>query len=124
MRAKLLALFLSSLSVGNADDRPAVHEASMNFDLRHVRPFLLQLDGSLSLRLDVEKLASFAARTPLERERSLMVKVRFSRHTVPLEFRVFMDDVEAPDLYFFTPSADLSEAIDAELAKFAEQNGL
>lgn len=124
MRAQLLAVLLSTVSVGNAGDRQPAHEASMNLDLRHVRPFLLQLDGRLALGFDVEKLARFAAQTPLERERSLTVKVKFSGHTVPLEFRVFMDDVEAPDLYFFTPSADLSRAIDAELADFAEQNGL
>ncbi|MCW5572997.1 MAG: hypothetical protein KIT37_08200 [Steroidobacteraceae bacterium] len=99
-------------------------EASMNFDLENVEPFLIQAEAALGLGLPVAELAAFARDTPVEAERVRTLRVPFGGTTVPLEFRVFMDDIDAPDLYFFTPSKGLADAIQAELQQFASDRGL
>jgi hypothetical protein len=35
-----------------------------------------------------------------------------------------MDDIDAPDLYFFTASKDLAGAIQVELVRFADDLGI
>lgn len=106
------------------DDGGAPHETSMNFDGENVRPFLVQIEERLSLGLDIDALARFAAETPVEVDRSLTVDVWYDGGEVPLTFGVFMDDVDAPDLSFSAPSKPLVDAIDAELERFADLHGL
>ena len=90
-------------------------EASMNFDLSAVRPFLERLEDSLALDLPVDELVDLARTTPVDEERSRMLRVTFDGTTTQLEYRVFMDDIEAPDLYFFTPSELLAERIGEQM---------
>jgi hypothetical protein len=147
--SSMVVVFLMSLSVRYApwqdvattrDSREAVsprppstgtekrmteqYEASMNFDLENVAPFLQRLNANLSLGLDVPSLAQFTAQTELEDERSVVVTANFDGDPVELEYRVFMDDVDAPDLYFFTPQESLAEAIGAQLDAFADELGI
>jgi hypothetical protein len=99
-------------------------EASMNFDLEHVEPFLKQLDTELGLHLPVAELVSMTGSTPVESEATKSISVTFGGNSVLLEYRVFMDDVAAPDLYFFTESQALAKAIDDQLSRFADKVGI
>jgi len=99
-------------------------EASMNFDLDNVEPFMEQLEGQLKLGLPVAELVAFTRSTAVDDDRMKILSVRFRGETTSLDYRVFMDDVEAPDLYFFTPSEELSRAIDTQLKDFADKHGL
>jgi hypothetical protein len=56
------------------------------------------------------------------RERRWHFDVIHEGRSVPLEIRAFMDDVEAPDMYFFTVPT-LAEVIQAEIIRFAEEHG-
>jgi hypothetical protein len=123
MRGQFLAALLAALGTGNANPGE-IHEASMNFDLARVRPFIARLEQRLALGLNVERLSQFAAMTRVDQDRSMTVAVDFAGKKTPLVFRVFMDDIDASDLHFATPSAPLAEVIDRELAAFAEENGL
>jgi hypothetical protein len=99
-------------------------EASMNFDGANVEPFLRHLEDELQLGLPIENLIEFAQRVAVEAEHGTTMEVDYGGERLKLEFRVFMDDEDAPDLYFLTPSEELSKAIGARMAAFAEERGL
>ena len=102
----------------------ATYESSMNFDLENVRPFLQRLHERRGIGLDVDALVRFAEETPVEEERGMQRGCTFEGRTIPLRFSVFMDDVDAPDLYFYAPDKALIDTIDAEFGAFCEELGL
>jgi hypothetical protein len=101
-----------------------MHEASMNFDLENVAPFLKRINSRFNLNLPVDELVKMTYQTKMETEQSRTIQVTFDGLQTQLEYRVFMDDIDAPDLYFFTPSKDLAEAIDDQLVAFADELGI
>ena len=100
------------------------YEASMNFDLETVRPFLHRLQDRRRLVFDVDRLARFAEETSVENERETAVPVSFEGRGSTLRYSVFMDDIDAPDLYFFSSDKGLIDAIDAEYTEFTEELGI
>jgi hypothetical protein len=98
-----------------------MHETSMNFDMEGVRPFLERLNVRLSLDLGVDELAEATGSTPVGEEFRKTIVVSFDGEAHPLDYQVFMDDVDAPDLYFFADSKELIDAIDGQLKEFAEE---
>lgn len=122
MKRMIIAL-LGMLGIGSstATDR---YEASTNFDLSNVPSFFECLNRELSVNLDVAALTQFVNQTAVEQERSTSVKVVFKGSSTILEIRVFMDDVDAPDIYFFTSDKALADAIDQQMEKFAEELGI
>jgi hypothetical protein len=124
-------LVLVTVSCNNTSNKTPVSEdglnrkeASMNFDLKDVEPLLQQLTEKLQLFTndDIQRLVKEIAAVPVEKEQRWQFNVKYAGSTAPLEVRAFMDDVEAPDLYFSTAPA-LADAIQTELNKFAEQRG-
>jgi hypothetical protein len=73
----------------------------MGFDLENVAPFLADLEAKYKFGIEVNNLAEFAASVSVEEEKSIIIKISDSGRNSKMEFRVFMDDVEAPDLYMF-----------------------
>jgi hypothetical protein len=114
----------STTTDGTQEAKVELKEASMNFDLADVQPFLRRLTQKLQLLTndDIDRLSQEIAAVPVEEERRWNFDVMHQGKTVPLEIRAFMDDVEAPDLYFFTVPT-LSDTIQAELISFAEEQG-
>lgn len=95
-----------------------VHEASMNFDMEDVKPFLENLakntsgmDKFLQFWPDIQKLE-------VESEKDWKVNIKFEGKTEEVIFKVFMDDIDAPDIYFFSSSKPLIDQIEKELQKF------
>jgi hypothetical protein len=101
-----------------------MHEASMNFDLENVATLLTRINSRLNLNLPVDELVEMTHRTKIETEQSRTLQVTFGGLQTQLEYRVFMDDVDSPDLYFFTPSKDLAKSIEDELEAFADELGI
>jgi hypothetical protein len=97
----------------------------MNFDLDGVGPFLSRLTTMIEGFGDAEvrQLSQDIAAIPIESERSWDFMVQYQGAEVPLRVRAFMDDIDAPDLYFFT-SPELAGAIQRELLAFAELQGM
>lgn len=62
----ILLLLLAACSEAPQPDEAPQYEASMNFDLSSVRPFLLELDSDLKLDLEVEEIVSFVRSVPME----------------------------------------------------------
>ena len=54
------------------------YEASMNFDIGTVRPFLLRLHDRREMDFDVEALARFTEETEAEAERETIVIIRLA----------------------------------------------
>jgi hypothetical protein len=114
----------STTTVGTREANVELKEASMNFDLSDVQPFLQRLTQKLQLLTmeDIDRLSREIAAVPVEEERRWQFDVMHEGKTVPLKIRAFMDDVEAPDIFFFTVPG-LADAIQAELISFAEDQG-
>lgn len=116
---KIIAL-LAGVFAGSAGADTAHHEASTGFDLEQVRPFLAQLNTSLHLGLDVETLGAFTESIEIDQEKRLELSVEFNGQTSDLVYQVYMDDVDAPDLYFFSDDEELITAIQTEMNAFPE----
>jgi hypothetical protein len=101
-----------------------MYEASTNFDLENVEPFLRRLDSQMNLGLPISDLMEMTRATKPEQEMSRSTSVRFKGATVDLEYRVFMDDIDSPDLYFFTSSKELANSIEEQMMEFADELGL
>jgi hypothetical protein len=121
---KLLALIIG-VFIGNATQAmSARHEASMNFDLENVVPFLNELDSKYKLGLNVDELGKFASSIKIENEESMIVEISHSGKKAKMEFRVFMDDIDAPDLYFFFESSELADQVGDFMMEWAEARGM
>jgi hypothetical protein len=120
-----LSIACSSGEPSGEADVSGLTEASMNFDLDWVGPFLSRLTTLVEGFGDAEvrQLSESIAEIPVESERSWDFMVRYQGAEVPLRVRAFMDDIDAPDLYFFT-SPQLASAIQRELRTYAESLGM
>ena len=96
----------------------------MNFDLENVRPFLEQVNRNLNLGLDVDKLVEFTESLEIGDEKRLEFSVQFKGQTLGMIYQVYMDDIDAPDLYFFVETEELETALQSEMVAFAESLGL
>ncbi|WP_086606765.1 hypothetical protein [Erythrobacter donghaensis] len=101
-----------------------IFEASMNFDLENVRPFLERLRDRRGIGFDVDALVPFTSGTEVNEERRMAQTAIFNGREVSLRYGVFMDDIDAPDLYFFVPNKALVAAINAEWEDFTEELGI
>lgn len=99
-------------------------EASMNFDLKNVEPFLTDLDNKFKFGLNIKSLGEFARSVKVEDEESIEIKINYSGQTSLMEFNVFMDDIDAPDLYLFFESSDLADSVGDFMMEWAEARGM
>lgn len=115
-RGKSVDLTVSSSKLKN--------EASMNFDLENVVPFLAELNANFKLDLDVKMLGEFSASIPANAGKSIVVDILDAGRETKMEFQVFMDDIDAPDVYMFFDSSELSESVGDFMMSWAEARGL
>ena len=100
------------------------NEASMNFDLENVVPFLTELDANLKLGLDAKELGEFSASIPVNTEKSIVIDILDAGREAKMEFQIFMDDIDAPDVYMFFDSSELSESVGDFMMSWAEARGM
>lgn len=100
------------------------HEASMNFDLENVFSFLTDLENKFKFGLNAKNLNEFAKSVSVEAENSTQIEINNSGQTSQMEYRVFMDDIDAPDLYFFFNSSSLAEQVGDFMMEWAEARGM
>lgn len=120
---KLLAVLLGIFGMGTAS-ADKQFEASAGFDSDIVQPFLERLNTQLGLGLDVVSLVTFTESVPHDDEQSRNINVTFKGESEGLEYRVFKDDPYAPDLYFFSKSEALTNAISEQFDIFFEERGM
>lgn len=90
----------------------------MNFDSENVRPFL---DGLAPETIDQNALTAVDAAVStmtVDETRDVLLNAENG-----LKLQIYMDDIDAPDLYFFGPE-DVIKYIDQALIAFAETMGL
>jgi hypothetical protein len=109
---------------GASAPQPGEVEASMNFDLVGVRPFLKRLSAVVEGfgAAQVSSLADDIAKLPIDSTLTRTYKVAFNGKPATLRIEVFMDDMNAPDIHFFS-SQPLAHRISVELRKIAEVQG-
>ena len=67
-----------------------------------------------------KRLAEFLLDAPVDDEHAVTIPIRFQGKPGALLVRVYMDDIDSPDLHFETDSKPLRNAIDAEMADFSK----
>ncbi|MBU2994522.1 hypothetical protein Q4555_05865 [Octadecabacter sp. 1_MG-2023] len=93
-------------------------ETSMNFDSENVRPFL---EGLAPGTIDQGALAvvdSAVGAMAVDETRDIVLNAQSG-----LQLQIYMDDIQAPDLYFFGP-VEVIQYIDSALMAFANAMGL
>src|ERR1700693_1036498 len=101
-------------------------ESSMNFDLSNIRPFLYRVAGWIQSGFgepEISQVVRLAERMKHDDEQELTFNIRHQGQAAELRIRIFMDDIAAPDLYFFSPPA-LADKITTELRLFADENDM
>jgi hypothetical protein len=103
-----------------------LHEFSTNFDADLVRPFLERVQRLIESGFgagEVEQVCQVVATLPHDQERTLEFQVQHAGSVTPFRIQVFMDDIAAPDIYFFT-SAMLARQIDVEFDRFTTERAM
>jgi hypothetical protein len=101
------------------------HEASTALDSEDLEPVLVRVSNLMTAgfsRSAARSLARRIAAQPLESERSYFYKVTYERRAIRLRIAAYMDDVDTPDLSFFT-TADAARAIQRELEAYLKAKG-
>ncbi len=100
-------------------------ESSINFDVHLVGPFLRQLSVLLEGfgPSEISKVLTVVDQLEVDDEQELRFQVIHAKQLVSLNVRIFKDDEEAPDLYFFAPQA-LIEEIDKLMHAFCEEHDM
>ena len=86
--------------------------------------FLDELNANFKLGLDVKMLGEFSASIPANAGKSIVVDILDAGRETKMEFQVFMDDIDAPDVYMFFDSSELSESVGDFMMSWAEARGM
>ncbi|OIQ45879.1 MAG: hypothetical protein BM558_02020 [Roseobacter sp. MedPE-SW] len=91
---------------------PITSETSMNFDQSEVGPFLIRLAENPRFALPRDFASTITEAMPelaAEDTRRWRIDGDFDGAAMRLEVEVFMDDIDAPDLYFFSTPEVIAE---------------
>ena len=95
----------------------------MNFDVENVQSFLERVASIVPegfSKSQIEQVVLLADELELNEEQGLKFQITLEGKPSELHILIFMDDVDAPDIYFFSPQA-LAKKIDAEMERFCEE---
>lgn len=101
-------------------------ESSTSFDGENVRLFLERIVPLIDVGFgtpEVDRVTNMLESMDHDDEEELAFEITVRGAMSPFRVRVFMDDIDSPDVYFFAPPA-LAEQIDHEMDKFAEELGI
>ncbi|MBO9448743.1 hypothetical protein J7426_00630 [Tropicibacter sp. R16_0] len=115
--------FLTDLFKPQAAKAPPItSETSMNFDAGSVEPFLIGLLNNPRFGLPTDLPATIAQALPgipIDGKQRWQIDGDFDGAKVQINIEVFMDDIDAPDLYFFSTQPVIAE-IERELTAFGD----
>ena len=128
--AQILVLLFSILAISCSRSTPPIDvaglsEASMNFDQEGVGPFLLRLSRIVGPDLDsaaAEKITDAVDALDVEETGNWEFRVSGNGTSQRLVVVAYKDDVDAPDLAFYT-SPELAARIQEQLEAFAAEQG-
>ena len=125
MRFIVILGLLASLFGGGCKQQEHLQEFSTNFDSDAVRPFLLRIQPLIESGFgepQIGQVCQVAETLAHDQERTLEFPIQHAGKRSTLQIRVFMDDVAAPDIYFFSSPA-LRQQIKTEFQRFAKERG-
>ncbi len=103
-----------------------LQESSMNFDMENLEPFLQRVASLIPEgfgQAEVSELMSKAKAMAPDEEKSQEFTIQFDGKQSPFWVEIVMDDVDAPDAYFFSPPG-LAIKIDEQMERFCEERGI
>ncbi len=127
-----IALFLlvacNNLATSQCGKRgkPKMNEASANFDLENVQPFLERLKPLIESGFsdkEILQLQKSVASMEVDEEKDFEFQIKYNGQSSALKIHVFMDDIESPDIAFFAVP-ELADKIDEEIQRFFEDLGI
>jgi hypothetical protein len=92
-------------------------ETSTNFDYEQVQPFLTRISALIDGGFGAGEIAALMKKIQClrpDQTSQLVFPVTCAGVVAPFRIRVFMDDVDAPDIYFYAP-LKLARQIDNEI---------
>ena len=98
----------------------------MNFDMENVRPFLQRISPLIEAgfgEAQIQQVCELAGSMAHDAEQELEFPIRYAGSDSLLRIGIFMDDINAPDVYFFSPPA-LAAQIDAEMEALCDEMGM
>ena len=105
LSAMFVLVVLGTVAGCGAEPQGAVEEVSANLDIGDVEPVLRRISDVVESGFsdeDVKALASKITAQAVESEREHRYRVRIGGTSGELRVVVLMDDVDAPDIAFFT----------------------
>jgi hypothetical protein len=105
---------------------PSLEEWSTNFDTENVVPFLQRIAQHIESGFadpEIAQVLKLIETMKVDDEKHLTFEIRYAGQLSDFKIGVFLDDIDAPDLYFFAP-AGLCKQLSAEMQKFAEERGM
>jgi len=107
----------------NKGDNMNLIESSMNFDSKDVDSFLKRIvpmiDSGFSEK-EIKDIKAIISTLQPDQEKELVYPIKFEDKQVIMKILIVMDDINSPDIYFFSPSV-LAEKINNEMKKYAEE---
>jgi hypothetical protein len=103
-----------------------MNEASANFDLENVQPFLERLKPLIESGFsdkEILQLQKSVASMEVDEEKDFEFQIKYNGQSSALKIHVFMDDIESPDIAFFAVP-ELADKIDEEIQRFFEDLGI
>ena len=113
-------------SIFKKKQRDQLQEFSGNFDTKMVRPFLTRIQPFIESGFgsdQIEQVCQLVATLPHDHERTIEFQIRYDGRPTTFQVHVFMDDIDAPDIYFFSAPV-LSKKIGVEYRRFTEELGI
>jgi len=98
--------------------RNRIYEASVNFDYEDVQPFLEQISKIIPEGFgasEIESVISLMKSLEINDEKGLTFSVLFNGKYVDLRIEIFMDDVDSPDVYFYSTLSELAKKIQDQM---------
>ena len=101
-------------------------EASVNFDQENLYPFLLRIIPFIEAgfgEAEARRVEAFSDAIPHDEEQKVEFQVTYRGVQTLLNFRIFKDDIDAPDVYFKS-HPELIQQIRGEFEPFFGELGL
>lgn len=101
-------------------------ESSANWDKENVRPFLERVSGLVERGFaakEIDTVMQTIDKMDVDDETDMDFSIRYKGKTMPVNIRIFMDDIDSPDIAIMT-CCELAEKIDDLTVRFCEQLGI